>query len=147
MALHIKTLLGSFLQPNNQKWKVDLLQNWPQIMGSLARNVTIIKIYQNTIILGTYDSCWLQELYLLSPMILETINQNLDRPRIKQVRFKQIGRPQIEQAKPAEYKNETQKKPVSLTSKEQETLQKISDPRLRATLKSFLIRCHRERKK
>jgi len=140
MAQNIKELLRSVLE-NQNNWKITLLKNWPSIIGGLNHKVKIEKIRQDTLILGVYDSCWLQELYLLSPILLKTINEKLEKGYIKKVRFKQIG---IKKTKKIR-KNQKQtigKKNIRLTKKEEETLKKIKDPGLEKALREFLIRCH-----
>lgn len=119
-------------------------------MGALAKRVVIEKIFDDTIVLGVPDSCWLQELYMLGPTILQTINQSLDSPRIKEIRFKQTGRTAPTAQKSSGFsKTSSDKRPPSailLSSAEKKTLQEITDPELRTALEAFLIRCHRERK-
>ncbi len=145
MTKHIKTLLAPFIQSKQLDWKIKLLEEWPRIMGSLATNVSIAKIYEDTVVLGVYDSCWLQELYLLSPTILQTINENLDQPRIKTVRFKQVGSPK--QCKKVSQKRVEKTAPISLNQREKTALSLIKNESLRSALQSFLIRCHKEKKK
>lgn len=147
MANHIRSLLAPFLQTKKTDWKVKLLNEWDTIMGPMAHNVTIIKIYDDTVILGVYDSSWLQELYLLSNIIIENINQKLDSARINQLRFKQIkrtGTPSSGKNSSA-YQHDTT--PITLTSIEQKALDRIDNESLRVVLKSFLVRCHREKKR
>lgn len=142
MAQPIKQLIHSvFDQPDN--WKIDLLRNWDTIIGNLNTKVYLEKITDDTLVLGVTDSCWLQELYMLSHVILQVINEKLDRPRIKQLRFKKIGiRPTKKGAytKPAPRK--INKRP--LTSKEKLALTSIKDPQLQQALEDFLIRCYQE---
>ena len=119
-------------------------------MGALAKRVVIEKIFDDMIVLGVPDSCWLQELYLLGPTILQTINQSLDSPRIKEIRFKQAGRtPPCAQKSTGFSKLSPDKRAPStilLSSAERKRLAEITDPELRTALEAFLIRCHRERK-
>jgi len=145
MTSHIKTLLQPFFKSNNQPWKLKLLEQWPEIVGPLATNVTIEKIYQESITLGVYDSCWMQELYLLSPTLLETINRNLDQPCIKQVRFKLIGKKEPKKKKSRPPTNKDKRPTIALTETQQQALDRIDDPDLRTALQSFLIRCHQEK--
>jgi Dna[CI] antecedent, DciA len=142
MIKPINALLTSFLSKDH--WKNNLLDHWPDIIGNLYHRVTLEKIYNDTIILGVYDSAWLQELYLLSPVILESINTKLDQPRIKQLRFKQVTRKKTQQKT---FSDNTKKSTTTrtLTQKEQNALTKINDEELRNFLKNFLIRCYKER--
>lgn len=144
MSTHIKSLLKPFIQANVD-WKLTLLNQWEAIMGKLAQHATIEKIHDDTIIIGVYDSSWLQELYLLSPTLLHTINQHLDRPRLKQIRFKQTMRSTKKESTPKEEPTKI-KKEVRLNATEETALERIQDPALQKALKSFLVRCHQERK-
>jgi len=143
MTNHIKHLLNTIVKTKNN-WKLQLLTDWKDIIGNLSSKVIIEKIYEDTIVLGVFDSCWMQELYLLSPVLIKTINQSLDRPRIKQVRFKMTGRKKTKIKKAAK-KMSTTPITVYLTSREKQALETIPDQALRAALKAFYIRCARER--
>ena len=88
------------MSPQNS-WKHELLQNWHTIFGNLGTKITLEKIYDTTIVLGVYDSCWMHELYLLSPLLVDKINENLDQHRIKQVRFKQTGIKKVKKKLPS----------------------------------------------
>ncbi len=142
MAQPIKQLIHAvFDQPDN--WKIDLLRNWDSIIGNLNTKVYLEKITDDTLVLGVTDSCWLQELYLLSHVILQVINEKLDRPRIKQLRFKKIGiRPVKKQTYTAPKPRTRTKRP--LTQKEQRALTHIKDAQLQQALEDFLIRCYQE---
>lgn len=144
MSTHIKNLLKPFIQ-STADWKIKLLNQWDSIMGNLAQHATVEKIYQDTIIIGVYESCWLQELYLLSPTILHTINQHLDQPRLKQIRFKHTTRNTKAPLAKTKAKDWTNNKPITLNSMENSALDRIQDSSLKEALKSFLIRCHQER--
>lgn len=143
MATPIKNLLDHLLSQNNN-WQLQLLNSWPTIVGGIKTNVHILKIYENTLVIGVQDSCWLQELYLLSPMLIHMINQKLDQPRIKELRFKALGTSEKKLKKETEPARKIQRN-ISLNAKEQETLASISDEQLRASLKEYLIRCYNER--
>lgn len=147
MAQPIKTFLTPFIQSKDH-WKLKLLEQWQSCMGNLARRVTIEKIYDDTIILGVPDSCWLQELYMMAPTILQTINQSLDEPRIKEIRFKQVGRKTNGPVEPTGGRQQPSKHyTVVLSTAEKKALERISDHTLRSALEKFLIRCHRESKR
>jgi hypothetical protein len=84
----------------------------------------------------------MQELYLLSPLLIKTINEKLDQPYIKQIRFKQVS---LKPIKTKAYATKTiSTKEVSLSKADERTLEKITDPTLRAAMKAFRIRCYRE---
>jgi len=142
MARTIKELLKLFVQPKGN-WKIEIMQNWDTIFGNLSKHITLEKINQSTVTLGVYDSCWMQELYLLSPTLLTAINATLDQPYIKQIRFKKVvrRRPKKDPVKKIKRKIVPPKK---LTPREQEALAPIKDAALRTALQSFLQRCHQE---
>lgn len=142
MSIHIKQLLSLCLQTNN--WRMQLLKQWPDIVGNLSNKVFIEKIDGNILTLGVTDSCWLQELYILSPLLLNTINQTLDQPYIKQLRFKTAG--QMPSLRTKKNKGAfCPIKQVSLTHTERYALEQITNIELRNALEAFCIRCHRER--
>ena len=56
----------------------------------------------------------MQELYLLSPLLIKTINEKLDQPHIKEIRFKQVSLK----------KDSVKKLPVKTPQKKEVTLSK-----------------------
>ncbi len=147
MAQQLKTFIDSLLKANQDEttpWKIQLLQNWSTILGPLSSKVQLEKIYDDTLVLGVFDSCWLQELYCLTPVIIESINANLEQPYIKNLRLKKIGK-----------KPPTQKRYVPtpipftlnivLSAQEKAALRAIKDEELRNAMEAFLKRCYRER--
>lgn len=137
---HIEQALTSLFQKSkdDQFWKVNLLQNWSGIMGNIASKVMIHKIYKDSITLGVYELCWMQELYILSPVIQKKINEFLGSEKIKTIRFR------------AAQKKEKRKKKKSVTKKiekkelsehEQANIKKIKDPELAHSLKLLLEKC------
>ena len=140
MTRPIKDFIHLFVQ-NQNDWKIKLAQEWQSTLGTLSAQVTLEKIDKDIAVLGVYDSCWMQELYLLSPLLIKTINTTLDQPRIKQLRFKKA-----ERKKPKEepHKKIYTPKHVTLSQKEEHALRLVDDPSLRGVLKTFLIRCYQE---
>jgi len=142
MANNLKELLQTLINPE-QNWKTDLLYRWKEIIGPLHSKVRIEKIHNDTLILGVFHSCWMQELYLLSPLLIKTINGKLDQPYIKQIRFKQVS------LKKNKIKTSaisiTHKKEVFLRKEDEHALAKITDPALRDALKAFRIRLLRSK--
>jgi hypothetical protein len=88
----------------------------------------------------------MQELYLLSSTLLETINRNLDQPRIKQVRFKLIGKKEQKKQTGTAPPYKDEPKTITLTPTELKALERITDSDLRTALQSFLIRCYQEKR-
>jgi hypothetical protein len=143
MIKEIKKVLPNILAYNSN-WKFELLTKWHTIFGPLSSKIHLEKVEDDTLILGAQDSCWLQELYLLRPMLLKTINQTLDQPRIKHLRFKTIGIKK-EKQRPKLPPKERCTKTVNLNAHELNALQDIKDPELQRALKNFLVRCYQEK--
>jgi len=142
MAIYLKEILQTIINPE-KNWKTDLLYRWNEIVGPLHTKVRIEKIHDDILVLGVFHSCWMQELYLLSPLLIKTINEKLDQPYIKQLRFKHIGIKQHKQKKTESFTIK-KKKEILLTKQDECALAKITDPVLRDALKSFRIRCYQE---
>lgn len=142
MAVPLKNILDLFLARQNN-WQLSLLQNWPTIIGSIKTRVELLKIYDDTLVIGVLDSCWLQELYLLTPLLLQTINEKLDQPRIKKLRFKSLGIIDKPVKKETLIKK-TSTKEVILNAQDQEILANVQDEQLRKVLKDYLVRCYQE---
>lgn len=143
MAQPVKTILNDLLSQQNN-WQLQLLNQWSTIVQAIRTKVHLLKIESDTLTIGVQDSCWLQELYLLSPLLIATINQKLDEPRIKHLRFKALGT-QEEKQKKEKTHYVRPKRTITLSPKEQATLAQITDEQLRLALKNYLIRCHEER--
>lgn len=143
MAKEIRDLVPLILR-SQDNWKLKLLSSWQTIFGALSDKVSLEKMTDDTLVLGVQDSCWLQELYLLSAMLLKTINQQLDQPRIKNLRFKTVGTKKGSTA-PKQTKMVWAKRVVVLNAKENGALTHIKDEQLALALKGFLIRCYQEK--
>ena len=143
MTIPIKNILEHLLGQHNN-WQLQLLHNWPTIVGSIRTKVHLLKIQEDTLVIGVMDSCWLQELYLLSPLLIRTINEKLDQPRIKKLRFKTVGITDKKEKKQAPNKKMSCSI-VHLSAYEEETLRGIKDEQLRQSLKDYLLRCYREK--
>lgn len=147
---NVKNILDGLLQPSTQResWKIHLIKNWPTIMGNLHEKISLQKIHSNCVVIGVYDSSWMQELYLLSKLILKKINDHLDRPRIETLRFVCIESSAVKNA--LDKKNLTDsiknrsirpEKIFSLKPHELVALEKIRDPQLSQALQGFLKKC------
>ncbi|HEX4068759.1 MAG TPA: DUF721 domain-containing protein [Candidatus Babeliales bacterium] len=143
MTVYLKDILHTIINPE-KNWKTDLLYKWNDIIGPLHDKVRIEKIYDNTLILGVFHSCWMQELYLLAPLLITTINEKLDQPYIKEIRFKHIGlKPQKKKKlAPVTIKK---KKEIILTQADECALAQVTNPELQEALKAFRIRCYQEK--
>ncbi|HRN78122.1 MAG TPA: DUF721 domain-containing protein [Candidatus Dependentiae bacterium] len=142
MVRPIKNFLSTLIAQKGD-WKVRLMQQWPIIIGELSDQVTIEKVVGDTLVLGVYDSCWMQELYMLSPMLLGKIHAH-GYTHIKDIRFKTVTKALPFKQKAPSLPARTVPKNISLTPQQSAVLDRIADQELRSALKAFLIRCYQE---
>ncbi|HBR70796.1 TPA: hypothetical protein DIC20_00580 [Candidatus Dependentiae bacterium] len=137
----INQVLNNFLKQQGD-WKRYLMANWRSIIGAIANHASIEKIEGETLIVSVCDSTWLQELYLLSPILLNKLNQALDQPHLKKIRFKnKLNKPAFNEKKCSQ-KEKNNHPPHTLTLREKYALKNIHDAELSQALQTFLIRCY-----
>lgn len=141
MAKSLQDLIAHCLKTDN--WRLQLIKEWPTIFGSLSNKVFVETITDSTLILGVSDSCLMQELYFLSPLVLSTVQKSLGNCSIKQIRFKKA---EIYARKSSQRHFQIRRptKTIVLTSAEQFALNRIEDQELREALRMFCVRCHQE---
>ncbi|HLB94171.1 MAG TPA: DciA family protein [Candidatus Babeliales bacterium] len=130
-------------------FKRKLLVNWPEISGKLSTRMCIERVQQRMVVLGVYDTAWMQELYCMSDLLLAQINKFIGEAYFTELRFRYVNQPKIKLnqvnsgASVTCAKIPAVIKPViiKLSVQEQATLKKIIDPELRLALKNFLVRC------
>lgn len=145
MSKPLKNFINLVMYNQKSDWKMRLIQDWPTIINDLATHISLEKIEQETLTLGVEDTSWLQELYLLAPVILEHINSKLDHKHIKQLRFKQVQKKRSRQLIKKSMNQQSKPYIIHLSSREQKVLSSIKDPELKEVLKNFLLRCQREK--
>ena len=145
MLLDLQKLLNSCWSHKTSAWKLKIISDWPQIVGNLHEYARVEKVYDDTLILGVYDTCWMQELHLLTHMIIKKINTHLGSSQIKQIRLKYVQKHAFRkiQLTPTQIITNTHLPSVQ----ESDALQKIHDPELKLAITNFLTRCNRENKK
>jgi hypothetical protein len=139
----LQSLLDNLLAEQDS-WRLQLLKHWPSILGSLSTKVQLEKIADDHLVLAVTDSCWLQELYLMSPLLKQTINKKLDQPRIKTLRFKIVAKSRFAQYPAQAQRVQRTFKPSVLTPAEEQSLARIQDEALKKALADFLQRCKQE---
>lgn len=141
MVSAIDGIVQKFLQKHGHTWQMYLIQNWRPIMGNLHTRVCLEKIQGDTLVVGVYDSHWMQELFLLQSMLIDMINAHFDQPYIKTIRLKLAK--QAEQNKKKSYTQKIEKPQVvvQLTEKHQEALAQVKDEQLQKILSQFLQHC------
>lgn len=145
MAQHIKDLVHTIFSAQQASWKSRLFRQWDTIVGKINTHVRLEKIYNDTLILSVEDASWMHELTCLAPVLINTINKTLDKPRIKTLRFRQKGQT-CNRSHPTCNNTTHYDKPtkVHLDKKELYALDTIKDDQLQEALKKFLIRCKKE---
>ncbi len=128
----------------DHQWKYQLLSNWKNIFGAMSDKVYLERINNDILVLAVYDACWMQELYTLSPLLISSINKALDKPYIKQLRFKRAGIRPPKISRPTEPTPYIFRKSFLLTPREEKALSELKDPELAAAMKDFLMRCYCE---
>ena len=144
MAQSLKNLLHGVFKSEN--WKVKLLSEWNTITGNLADKMRLEKIDDQTLIIGVYQSSWMQELYLLSNVLKKTINDHLGYNHVKHLRFKYAAKKKSAKQSVIKVTSESKPiKPITLSQHEQEALGSIKDLELKQALHGFLSRCHHQK--
>lgn len=139
MALLIKEIVPHIFEKRSG-WHTTLLSQWDSIVGSLTTRVRLEKIQGTTLTIGVYESHWMQELYLLSPLLLSSINQCLDEPHIKQLRFKLVEEKKRVQRKMGAMPVIMRPR-IPLSAAQEQALSKISDEQLKESLIQFWSHC------
>lgn len=141
MTTAIKNIIDNIFS-SQEDWRIKLLIKWDTIVGGLKTRVRLEKIYEDTLVIGVYESHWMQELYLLSSIIIQNINDNLDKPRITNLRFKIV---EIKKnynkinTSGKNYKDITLN--FSLNTQQTDAIKKVKDNQLAEVLILFLERC------
>lgn len=141
MAQPIANLLHSFISRDSH-WKIQLIKQWPEIAGAMHIYTGIETISKDCVTISVENSCLMQELYHLSPLLVSKINLTLDQPRIKNVRFKlQYSKKSMVKDKIIREEYVCKKIPP-LSMKEKKALSCVADPELKNALLSFRKRCY-----
>jgi hypothetical protein len=137
--LLIKEILPELLQSETD-WKLCIFKNWQSIVGSLKTRIRLEKVYDTTAVIGVYESHWMQELFLLSRVLIASINKHLDKPRITELRFKLVEENKRKRAV-VQVPSCVKVRQYTLNTHQQHALAAIEDKELRQALESFLKSC------
>lgn len=146
METSLHDLLTGFFQ-KQKSWKITLLSQFQEIVGTdLKEHVSILKINETSITIGVSNSCLLQELRMLTPILLNKLNQSLDISRLTSIQFKlrglnQTGGILMHSNNNQEYSSVHA---TTLTENDRKALSIIKDQELAQALENFRKRCHRE---
>ena len=144
MIPQLKQVIHTLLDPSKD-WRLYLLTHWNTIMGSLAIRVRLEKIElvqdHAVLVLGVYESVWLQELHMLSAVLIRSINNKLGHAYVKQVRLTLVIKQKDRSKKYVHTAAHNSVARTILTEEEKKALSSISNPDLKKTLETFLLRC------
>lgn len=139
MGQHISSLVNNLFSRYDD-WRFTLIKSWPSIFGPLSQYTRLEKVDGSTLIIGVYDPHWMQELHLLSPTLIASVNNHLQKQVITNVKFRLAQRkvhtaPLIKKVHHEEIK--TSQILVRLTAHQQQALTDIKDPELKKALLGY----------
>lgn len=140
MTLPVKNILDSILQ-TEADWRLQLFAAWPIIIGSLKTHIRLDKIQEDMVIVGVYESHWMQELFLLSRVLISSINKHLKQPQIKHIRFKLIEQQKVSIKNKIPISRKAKNSIPEFAKNELDALNVIHDCQLRNALKEYYVRC------
>ena len=138
MAPLVKDIIPRILDVDD--WKIGLARHWEQVVGTLQTRIRLEKIFDDTVVIGVYESHWMQELYLLSSVLRDSINRFLGEHRINHLRFTLVEERKRTVRKP-QSKKFIRPKHVSLSLQQEKALKGIPDEKLRTALIDYWSRC------
>ena len=140
----LKTFLDKTLNTKTPSWQQKLIIEWHDVVGNLSNIMALEKVQNTTLIIGVYEHSWVHELYMLSDVIIKTINQHLKEPKVEKLHFKLATRAEKTFFIPTNTTSEKQFY-APLTTSEERALINIQDPELRTALSTFLLRCKKQK--
>lgn len=139
MAFSLQMLVANILEVDTD-WRKQLVKEWRTIVGSLHARMRLERIVKDTVIIGVYEVHWMQELYMISGMILDAINQKLGGQYVAKVRFVVADKARDHQKKIVILSKKSEnKKP--LAAPQEAILKKIHDQKLQDVLSQLWYRC------
>ena len=139
MVLSLHELIPQVLAKQTD-WRIMLARQWSEVVGALDTRIRLEKIYDDTLVIGVYESHWMQELYLLSSVLQDSINDAIGEHRINHLRFKLVEDRKRPERKPPPKKIKRPKN-VELSARQTQALAGIKDKELCAALTDFWGRC------
>lgn len=138
--LPIQSCIDTFFS-RQQQWQIRLAREWKSVVGDLHQRMCLEKIFQNTLVVGVYDAHWMQELYLLAPLLIQTINKRLGQEYVQHIRFKLVVPRDNHGAQKLAKPSAIRQARSQLLPKHQEALEKIVDVELRQYLYNYFQQC------
>lgn len=130
--------------PKEYHWKILLLNKWGEIIGDLKNKVFIVNIFNGGLTLGIIHPALLQELYLLTPVLKQKINNTLSGEYIKIIKLKccdNFYNKDIIKISSNFKKQKTIYTHKYLSDTEKKIFLNIKDNELKNILEKFFVRC------
>jgi hypothetical protein len=140
MACTLKSLLDAVLK-SEEDWRLRLVRQWPAIVGDLHSKMRLERVANDTVIIGVYDSHWMQELFMLSRVIIRTINGKLGAEHVAKLRFILAPTKEAQKKKMPESEVKNTGLRASMNVHQRKALKTIKDDQLQDALQNFFYRC------
>lgn len=121
-------------------WRGEVIRRWNDCVGDLAEHMSCARIEGSVIFVYVHNARWMHELYMLSPEITEAIKRTVPEAQITDIRYSY--KPRMAKASHELYCEEAQPRTraVTLSPRERESLEQISDQELRDVLLAYKAR-------
>jgi len=139
MAEHIISALSKVL-PQQHGWKMKILREWNNILGPLARKVTLQRVDDHAVVLAVTHPGLAQELLMLSDLIRDKINASIGTALITTIHFRTTAQRPLQAKAPVVRPTPTIEKQVLLPHEERH-LDVINNKELRSAMADFYARC------
>jgi len=136
----MKDLLGSVLTTKGN-WQIRLMKDWSLIVGDLHEQMRLERVLGNVLVVGVYDSHWLHELSMLSPLVMQTINEHLGGNFVVRIRFIVVERKEKKSEQPVSRERDLGMPEIAMNSRQEYVLRSVKDVQLQKVLEKVFYRC------
>ena len=131
-----------------RQWYIQLLDQWPVIMGALAQRARVEKVVDTTLVIGVYETHWMHEIHALSRTILKRVHTVVAADRITDIRCVWVGKTLKRQheLRAVHHPSTIAHHAPALKLSEQRTLHTVGDSELQDFLYRYFVRCDKVKK-
>lgn len=127
-------LEGAF--PCQEKWAIRLARGWDKAIGDLHERMRLEAIKDDQVVVGVYDSRWIPELFLLTPLLIKSMNDYLGGTFVRRIRFVLVEKSTRGALKKVIPDENTRKQP-KMSMRQEQILGTIKDEELKDVLEKF----------
>jgi hypothetical protein len=139
MAFSLDALVQGLLGTDDD-WRKRLVKEWPALVGDLHTRMRFEKISHDVLVIGVYDLHWMHELYMMSPMIVQAINEKLGGNFVAKIRFAVVNKTERTRKKRGSSDAlHVQERP--LAEPQQKVLANVKDEHVQKLLSKLWQRC------